>query len=245
LDNKYEWIKEPFLSFSKGVIQVIYHDDNEISWLGGPEGLYRYDASVDKNYKLDYYTLIRKVSIGGDSAIFMGTNFDNTGISSIVQLISLQPTLKYKNNSLIFEYSAPSNEEGTPILFSYYLEGYDKKCSDWAPITMKEYTNLHEKTYKFHVKSKNLYEHEGKEAVYTFTILPPWHWTILAYIGYVLFFIGFVYTVVTVYTRGLRAIIRERKEEIEEKNRDIVDSIQYASRIQTAFWDSSFSSINP
>lgn len=240
-DEKYEWIKAPFLSFSKELIHAIYHDDNGITWLGGPEGLYRYDANVKKDYKQDYYTLIRKVFIGGDSAIFMGTNFDDNGKPSVSQLISLQSTLKYRNNSLIFEYSAPSNEEGTPMLFSYYLEGYDKKWSDWSPITMKEYTNLHEKTYKFHVKSKNLYEHEGKEAVYIFTILPPWHRTILAYIGYVLFFIGFVYTVVTVYTRGLRAIIRERtaeireqKDEIEEKNRDIVDSIQYASRIQTA-----------
>jgi len=192
-DEKYEWIKAPFLSFSKELIHAIYHDDNGITWLGGHEGLYRYDANVKKDYKQDYYTLIRKVFIGGSSAIFMGTNIDDNGKTSVSQLISLQPTLKYRNNSLIFEYSAPSNEEGTPMLFSYYLEGYDKKWSDWSPITMKEYTNLHEKTYKFHVKSKNLYEHEGKEAVYTFTILPPWHRTILAYIGYVLFFIGFVF----------------------------------------------------
>jgi len=156
LDKKYEWIKEPFLSFSKGVIQAIYHDDNGITWLGGHEGLYRYDANVKKDYKQDYYTLIRKVFIGGDSAIFMGTNFDDNGKTSVSQLISLQPTLKYRNNSLTFEYSAPGNEEGTPMLFSYYLEGFDKKWSDWSPKTMKEYTILHEKTF-MNMKERRLY----------------------------------------------------------------------------------------
>ncbi|MCK4344268.1 MAG: SpoIIE family protein phosphatase, partial [Bacteroidales bacterium] len=237
----YRWIKEPFLSFSKGVIHAIHHDEGGVTWLGGVEGLYRYDSRVEKNFSQDYYTLIRKVALRGDSAIFMGAFFDNKGVIVTNQPESLIPIFRYADNSLTFEFSALNNEDEIPVLFSYYLEGYDKKWSDWSTEFKKEYTNLHEKTYKFHVKSKNLYEHEGKKAVYTFTILPPWHRTILAYIGYVLFFIGFVYTVVTVYTRGLRAIIRERtaeireqKDEIEEKNRDIVASIQYASRIQTA-----------
>jgi len=55
-----------------------------------------------------------------------------------------------------------------------------------------------------------------------------------------------VYGAITFSTRGLKEIIRERtaeiveqKEEIEEKNRDITDSINYAKKIQDAMLPSS------
>jgi serine phosphatase RsbU (regulator of sigma subunit) len=79
------------------------------------------------------------------------------------------------------------------------------------------------------------------EATYRFTILPPWYRTIWAYIGYVLFFVAFVWGAITVSTRSLKKIIREataeiqaQKDELEEKNQNIMDSIRYAKRIQEA-----------
>jgi len=93
------------------------------------------------------------------------------------------------------------------------------------------------------VKSRNVFNRESKEAVYEFTILPPWYRTWWAYVCYLLFSIGFVAGVVTLSTRGLKAIIRERtaeivkqKEVIEYKNRNITDSINYAKRIQEAIY---------
>ncbi len=240
-NGKYEWIKEPFLSFSKEVIHALYHDKNGITWMGGPEGLFRFDPGMEKDYEQEYNTLIREVTLSQDSIIFHGTYYDNNSLQAIIQPETLIPVLPYKNNSLIFEFSAPVNEDNSPMLFSYYLEGYEKDWSDWSTDTKKGYTNLHEDSYKFHVRSKNLYEKIGNQSTYEFSITPPWTRTILAYIGYILFLVAFIYAVVVIYTRNLRAIIRDRtaeirekKEEIEEKNKDIMDSIQYAQRIQAA-----------
>jgi len=239
--GSYKWVRKPFLSFSKGVIQAIYHDKDGITWLGGPSGLFRFDANIEKNFEQNYNTLIRRVKSGSDSLIFKGTYFDNNNLASLNQPEALIPTFSYANNSLTFEFSAPVNEDNSPMLFSYWLEGYEKEWSDWSADTKKEYTNLHEGSYKFHVRSKNLYEKIGNESTYEFSITPPWTRTILAYIGYILFLVTFIYAVVVIYTRNLRAIIRDRtaeirekKEEIEEKNKDIMDSIQYAQRIQEA-----------
>jgi serine phosphatase RsbU (regulator of sigma subunit) len=91
------------------------------------------------------------------------------------------------------------------------------------------------------VKAKNLYDHESIETAYSFTVRPPWYRTITAYIGFIILAAAIVYLIVVLYTRELRRIIRLRtaeirvqKEKIEAINRDIMDSIQYAQKIQTA-----------
>jgi serine phosphatase RsbU (regulator of sigma subunit) len=240
-DGGYAWVKEPFLSFSKGVIHSIFHDPNGVSWLGGPDGLFRYDRRIRKDYELDFSALIRNVTIKGDSMIFGGTFTNEKGYPALNQDPDEIPVIDYRYNSIAFEYSAPNNEDGTPVLFSHYMEGFEDGWHDWSTEYRREYTNLREKTYTFHVKAKNLYDHESAVATYTFAIKPPWYRTIPALISFILLAIGVVWLIVVLYTRGLRAIIRERtaeirkqKELIEEKNQDIMDSINYAQRIQSA-----------
>jgi len=240
-DGSYTWVNEPFLSFSKGVIHSIFHDPNGVTWLGGPNGLYRYDRKIKKNYKIDYHTIIRKVSIKGDSLVFAGTFTNTDGYPTLQQNPWEIPEINYRFNSIAIEYAAPNNEDGSPVLFSYYLEGYEKGWHDWSTEYRREYTNLHENEYTFHVKARNLYNHESSEANYTFIIQAPWYRTIPAIICFVLMGAGIFWLIVILYTRSLRTIIRERtteireqKELIEDKNRDIMDSITYAQRIQSA-----------
>ena len=240
-DGKYQWIREPFLSFSKGVIHGLYHDPDGITWLGGPDGLFRHDSKVQKDYKQDYHALIRRIIIGGDSVIFNGAFTDNKGSLTVSQDPANTPVLPYGFNSIAFEYSAPNNEDGTPVLFSNRLEGFDEEWSNWSTEYRKEYTNLRERSYNFHVKAKNLYDHESIETTYSFVVRPPWYRTILAYIAFIILAVAIVYLIVVLYTRELRRIIRLRtaeirlqKDKIEAINRDIMDSIQYAQRIQSA-----------
>ncbi len=237
----FTWISKPFPKVSKGIIHAIYNEDNNITWMGGPEGLYRFDKNLEKNFESDFYTHIRDVSLSTGEMIFGGAFVDEMGYNVLVQVSDQMLVLPFEKNSLIFNYAAQSGEDEEYTQYSYILEGQDKNWSPWTNQTFKEYTNLWEGTYHFKVRSKNLYEHEGIETEYTFTILSPWYRTIPAYIAYILILAGFVYLIVRIYTRHLRAIIRERtaeiveqKEEIEEKNREITDSIHYASRIQSA-----------
>ena len=76
------------------------------------------------------------------------------------------------------------------IIYQYYLEGNDKKWSDWTKATEKEYTNLSSGEYKFHVRSKNIYGKIGQEVQFVFTILSPWYLSWWAYALYSLIFLG-------------------------------------------------------
>jgi serine phosphatase RsbU (regulator of sigma subunit) len=239
--NKYTWITQPFIRVSESIQHAIYLDESNIVWIGGPDGLYRYDAQVEKNYNSDYYTLIRRVTLANGDTIFKGTGYNEMGYASNVQPAKLIPVLPYSLNSMSFDFAAQSGENESGLTFSYMLEGYDKKWSEGTSQSSKEYTNLNEGQYVMRIKARNLYGHEGIEAVYSFTILSPWYRTPLAYIGYIIFLAVFIFGIVKVYTRNLRAIIRERtaevvrqKDEIEEKNKEITDSIHYASKIQSA-----------
>jgi len=216
--------------------------------MGGDEGLYRYDGSINKDFNIPYSALIRNISLSRGDLVFGGTYFNEGGFSSLEQPGVLTPSLPFSENSLVFNYAAQSGTDETFLEFSYFLEGNDDDWSSWTNETKKEYTNLHEGEYIFRVKAKNIYGRESKEATYHFTILAPWYRKWWAYILYVILATVIVYVIVKFYTRQLREIIRQKtaevvrqkdeieqqKEEIEEKNEDILASIKYAQKIQTA-----------
>ncbi len=240
-DTELTWIDTPFKTISKGDLFSLHFDEDEIVWIGGSVGLFRYDPSVNKNYKKDFAALIRLNIIGQDSTIFFGSYFDEQGFVTTIQPEVLKPRLKYKYNSLQFDFSAQNTEIDHPVQFSYFLEGYDKGWSEWSTEAKRYYTNLFEGNYTFRVKAKNIYNHESYEATYEFFISPPWYRTIIAFISYVLLLIGLIFLIVTQYTKYLRAVIREKtkeirlqKEIVEHKNEEITASIKYAKRIQEA-----------
>lgn len=240
-DSVLVWNPTPFLGNIKGQINAIYHEKNGITWLGGSEGLFRYNADVDENYKQNFNCLIRQVRLGVDSTYFFGDYFDRNKVFSTKQPESLKPILDYEYNSLIFDYAAMNIDIDHPTNYSYFLVGYDKKWSDWSTETKKEYTNLYEGTYNFKVKAKNVYNCESSTATFQFEILPPWYRTWWAYLLMCLAAIAIVYFIVKQYTRYLRAVIREntaeiraQKDEIEKQKDEITASIKYAERIQRA-----------
>ncbi|MCW3103703.1 MAG: Response regulator containing a CheY-like receiver domain and a domain protein [Bacteroidetes bacterium] len=255
-DHSYSWYSKPFGKIRESEIHAIFPDNNGITWLGGPDGLLRYDAGIRKDFSQPFYTHIRTVSIGKDSLLFGGSFFitkDSMHVPVLSQPEQLIPTIGYSFHSLRFEYTATTFGDEQSNVFTIFLEGYDTDWSGWDHTSLKEYTNLKEGNYTFRVKAKNIYGTESIESSYSFTILPPWYRTIWAYIAYVIAFILFIYLMVQLSIRRLKAAktqlektVKERtaevvkqKEEIEHqkqivesKNKDITDSINYAQRIQ-------------
>jgi serine phosphatase RsbU (regulator of sigma subunit) len=251
-NGSYNWYTQPFLKISDWEIHAIYPDDNGITWLGAPDGLLRYDAHVKKDFHVPFYVHIRQVQVGKDSLLFGGNLYrKTTGLNMpiVSQEDFLKPTIDYGNNSLTFYYSATNYSDNKNNTFSFFLEGHENDWSAWSKKTGKEYTDLKEGEYVFHVKAKSIYGNESTEATYAFTILPPWYRTIWAYIAYVIAFIGFVYLIIRISVRRLvkaknqlEKIVKERtaevveqKQLIEEKHKEITDSINYAERIQRSF----------
>ena len=174
-----------FLRIEPQQYYAMYADEEKDAvWFAGSSELIHYDNRRQENTNTDFPALIRSVSlIGVDSVIYDGLPFDGS---------DQQPSLLYKNNSLRFTYAATSYDNPSANQYQYFLQGFDKGWSNWTAETKKDYTNLPEGSYQFHVRAKNIYKHVSQEATYSFEVLPPWWRTWWAYTLYAIIFIAAV-----------------------------------------------------
>lgn len=157
-------------------------------------------------------------------------------------------SLPYNINYLEFQFSAIDWSAIDKIQYQYMLEG---SSEDWSPLTpdnKASYNNLPHGNYVFKVRAIGVAGKWSEVFEYPFTIRAPWYLTIWAYILYAIAFLGVVIGFNNIRTRQLKARqheleqtvaertaeVVEQKELIEEKQKEIVDSINYAKRIQTA-----------
>ncbi|MEX0981113.1 MAG: SpoIIE family protein phosphatase [Bacteroidales bacterium] len=236
----YRWIKEPFRSISEELNHALYEDRDGIVWLGGSHGLFRYDP-VNRAEPTAFSAKISSVEVTGTRTLFKGAFSGDERLPVSTQPSSQKFVLPYSENSLTFLFGALTGQNEDFTRYNYFLEGNDKNWSDFTPESKKEYTNLREGRYTFRVKARTLYTHESSEATYEFSVLAPWYRKWWAFVIYTVIAAAIVYLIIIFYTRQLRAIIRERtaevvaqKEVIEEKNKDIMDSVLYAEKIQRA-----------
>jgi serine phosphatase RsbU (regulator of sigma subunit) len=241
----------PFKALNNGQIYCVFSEHSH-TWIGSHEGLIRYEHQDKKNYKESYPILIRMIKTKDDSVLYFGNQMG----------FSQKNKLPFRLNSLNIEYAALFFEESPRTEYSTFLDGYDKNWTTWNKENKVNYANLPEGNYQFFVKARNVYETQTREAVFSFTILPPWYRTLWAYLLYTLTGIISFFAFIRWRERNLKArqkdleikveeatvvirkqrdevekqkeIAEHRKEEVEEKNREILDSINYAKRIQTA-----------
>jgi serine phosphatase RsbU (regulator of sigma subunit)/ligand-binding sensor domain-containing protein len=240
-DNRSHWHSKPFRMISENNIHSIFPEEN-IVWFGGPGGLFRYETIDEKDSpQKNFSALINRVSIDHDSLIFGGGTTGDSINHFFEKELKKPIIIPFKHNNIAFRFSAYNGTSEHFMDYCYMLSGFDAGWSDFTKITMKEYTNLHEGHYSFRVKAKDFNGNESTISSIDFLILPPWYRTWPAYLAFIVLSVMLVYLIVAIYTRSLRRIIRQRtaeiqlqKDELEVKNRDIMDSIQYARRIQSA-----------
>ncbi|HEY8938152.1 MAG TPA: triple tyrosine motif-containing protein [Cyclobacteriaceae bacterium] len=219
-------------SFNK--IRKLLNDDlenitilknNEVLF-GAKEGFIHYDPTVRSDRKTVFKTLIRKVSTtnAGDSALFFGNYIHHDSVTD-VQLDSYKPDLPFKNNDLNFTFAATSYEGDDEVVYQYYLENYEKTWSEWSTKTQKEYTNLKEGSYTFHVRAKNVKGEVSSEAAYSFYINPPWYRSLWAYSVYGLMGMALLFTGFNLldrkYQREQKLMELKQQKELNRKENEI------------------------
>jgi len=218
----------PFLRIPVIQVNAIYPDPNgNTVWFAGVEGLIRFDTTVAKNYQHSFQTLIRRVLKNEnqkDEAQIFGGWESRTGKTGRVPA----RIIEYRDNNLYFEFAAPFFEAESETRYRYFLEGYQNDWSGWSKNTKKNYTNLGPGFYSFRVQAKNVFGHTGKEAAYSFKILPPWY---LAWWAFMLYGIGLfsgMYLVIRLRSykleqdkKKLEQTVKDRTKEIHEKNQQL------------------------
>jgi hypothetical protein len=203
----------------------IYPYNSENILIGSETGFYNINYAKYREKTLSYLTYVTSVKIigNGDSIIYGGFN-ENAGKKPE------EASIPYKFNSLQFAFTTSFLRHKPGTEFSYYLEGYDKHWSNWVIQHEKEYTNLPEGKYTFHVKSRYGPSFEFSEFSYSFKIEAPWYRTAWAYI---LYFIGFALFIVLLFKFQKKKILKKQqskrladKLKFEEEQRQLNQNYQ-------------------
>lgn len=221
-DGSHVWQSTPFNRFADFTVWDIYPEADGVVWFGGPDGLMRYDANVPKDYAVSFSVLVRKVmTIDRHLLLYDGSGAAENSLTD-------HPRLAYADNSLRFEFAAPSYEDEAANQYQYFLEGFDKNWSEWTKETKKDYTNLFEGDYLFRVRAKNIHDHVSAEALYSFRIQAPFYRTWLAYAGYagLMVLIGYGFTKYRTHqlvqrSRALERTVQQRTEEIRQQAEEL------------------------
>lgn len=242
-------------------IQTFLNDDlenlhilsnNEVLF-GAKEGFIHYAPEKDIRKAENFQTLLRRVSIvngQGDSTIFYG-NYTHNGKVVTQQASNESVELLYEQNALHFRFSATSYEGGE-IQYQCYLENFEKDWPGWSHLTQKEYTNLKEGRYVFHVRARNIAGDISAQTTYTFYIHPPWYRSIWAIAAYIVFIVALLLSVFFFidrkYQRAQHMMRLKQKKELIRKENEIEKMAQQSqeeiSRLQNEKLESELMHIN-
>ncbi len=226
-------------------LNSICKDNKGNIWFGTVKGATRYNSSIE-NINLQQ----PKTHITGLKLFFEEIDWSEKSDTINPWFnVPYSLNLPYYENHLTFNFSAGSLINPERILYKYKLEGGD---DNWSPAQKEDkviYPGLSPGNYVFKVIAAN---ENGiwntNPFIYSFTIKPPFWQTIWFYIVCSLLILSFIIAFIKFRERKLvqEKIILEnkvaertsevvaQKQVIEQKNIDIMDSINYAKRIQEA-----------
>jgi DNA-binding CsgD family transcriptional regulator len=179
-DGSYKTVTMPFKQLKGRFIegfQFVYPINESNFFISFEDGFVIYDSEKEANHNIPFNLYLNKVILSNtDSTIYDGHLFANK--------TNNKPLLEFENNSLHFYFSAVHFENPQKVEFATFLEGYDENWSNWESRYDREFTNLPEGNYAFHIKARNIYNIETEAVVYYFNIKPPWTRTTMAYLLY-------------------------------------------------------------
>ena len=211
---------------------AMFIDESGRALLGTNEGIFSYDPSREKADQLPPFTNITRLLISDKP-------YDITG----------DINLPYDRYKLRIDFIGLNYGDPQTVTYQYRLDGYETEWSDVTSLNYANYPRIEDGNYTFYVRSYNNEGLTGETPVsISIQIRKPFWKTAWFFILSAVFLIGSVYTYIKIRERKQKQLqeylekeldartkeVVEQKEEIEIKNRDITDSINYAKRIQTS-----------
>lgn len=195
-----KWFPMPLLHSGIQEVYGLWLDPDGVAWaIGADAVLYRWDPASAGDPDRDFRVLTRRVQVPGKKDDWYG----GAGRPSSAKL-------SWRDNSLRFEFAAPFYEEPSAVEYQVRLNGFDHDWSVWSHETTKDYTNLSEGSYQFHVRARSPHGTIAEDATLAFGILPPWYRTWWAYT---------LYAILSVV--GIWGLIRWRTRQLEEDKRKL------------------------
>jgi serine phosphatase RsbU (regulator of sigma subunit)/ligand-binding sensor domain-containing protein len=219
---------------------ITYDDVNKKVFFCANEGLFILNNNNEQiNFKKQFNLILREFVTKNDTVL--------ENYISDVEKNDLRIIIPYNENDVNIKIGFTSFEN-SDFEFCHQLVGKDKEFSNWDKETKLFFNNLSEGNYTLIIKAKTEFSEQQFELKIPFKIEAPWYRTTLAYAVYLMFFGVFVYVIVQLNSKRLKSLnkkleltiaertktISHQNKELEEKQKEIIDSINYAQRIQRA-----------
>jgi ligand-binding sensor domain-containing protein/serine phosphatase RsbU (regulator of sigma subunit) len=222
---------------SKGIsgdcnFNAMFRNESGVLYFGTTEGLITYDMAKEKISRVPPFTNITKLLISDKEYDF------NQDI-----------VLPYSLYKIRIEFLGMSFSDPASVKYQYKLEGHDLGWSEVTGINYVTYPRVEDGDYTFLLRSfdRNGISQEIPVAIHIRIKLPIWKTWWFISLGILAILLA-VLTVIKYRERKQKEMqvyletelaartkeVVEQKEEIELKNRDITDSINYAQRIQAS-----------
>lgn len=210
-NSSYTAVAGPYSQLKEFVIESIYPEDDGNVWLGSTEALIKIDNEKTKFYQKKINVLIRKITIHGDSLIYVPFNCSGEE----------KYEFKFADKTIRFDFTALNYNSFGQAKFQIKLVGFDNDWSDWQSANFKEYTSLFEGDYEFQIRAKDEYGNISDVTSLFFTIRAPVYRTWYAFLFYVLILFTAVFLILKLYALrhaherySLEKLVEDRTNEL-------------------------------
>jgi ligand-binding sensor domain-containing protein len=222
-------------------------------WWGSHNGAVMLDLNKFTFAETISKPLLGQITINGKTIDFRNPTED---IIKVLDYSAVQPfqnypinlNLPYDYNHLSFYFTALEWLAPQKIKYQHMLTGLDQNWSIPSDQPTADYRNIPHGTYTFKVRAIGQNQIWSEPFEYTFTIHPPWWhtwWFRSLMAGTFILLLFLIYRWRTAALRQRQLILEQtveqrtkevvkQKDIVEEKQKEIVDSINYAKRIQAA-----------
>lgn len=179
-DGSYVMQSAPFYPMNGRLVngfEYLYVVDENNALFGVEDGFAHYAVNSAKNFSSPFEVHIRgfrNMQKEGPAYFISGSSAGSGPI----------PVWAFADNAFEVTYSATYFEK-SGVRYATYIEGFDQGWTAYSEAQSRQFTNLREGRYVFHVKARNVYGVESPELTFTFELRPPWYRTNLARVAYV------------------------------------------------------------
>lgn len=230
-----------FLAIENNLNTLFIDDITKNIIFGTVNGITIYQPKLEKNENIFPSILIEDIKLFNQHVNWTEyASINNDGLP-------VNLTLPHNKNFVSFQFSTIHFTNPNNITYTYRLQGLS---DDWYTTNSNEivFQGLEPNEYKLVVKSITENGKESAPYEFSFVISPPFYKTWWFYTISILFIVGVLFLYVSLRLSKLKRdkllleqTVKERTKEvvnqkniIEEKNKEITDSITYAQRIQNA-----------
>lgn len=211
-DGSYTHVAIPFRELHGDFIkwfQSVYAYDDANIFIGTQNGFVHYSSDYERDYTIPFNTFIRKISVLGGYDNIISRGYDNYR--------SEESVLPFRFRNLQFDYAANDFENQDMIVYYSKLENFDDAWISTGNTASRQFTNLRQGDYIFHVKAINAWGVESSSDTWSFRIKPPWYFSIWAYFGYFVIIMVAVYGFIRYTLSNIRHSQKKFKEEQERE----------------------------